>query len=156
VITRKRVARVGGALVVVGALAVTATAQGPGNTMPTRTPSDARGADMVVNQTTVPKNRVEAARASSYTIGRNGPRVLVGRTTTRQFTGFQTFTVVPPSGRDVYQGFATISGGNAGVFGIRSTRVLNNGRYQVQVSFPGEQGTPGRLVIRVQTFPKDG
>jgi hypothetical protein len=155
-ITRTRVGRLAGALVVVGALAVTATAQGPSNTMPARTPSDARAADMIVNQTTVPGNRVAASRASSYTIGRNGPRVLVGRTTTRQFTGFQTFTVVPRRGRDVYQGFATISGGNAGVFGILSTRVLNNGRYEVKVSFPGEQGTPGRLAIRVQTLPEDG
>jgi len=142
------------ALVAVGALAASASSQSGSNTLPARTPTDARAANLLVHTTTVPVRRVEANRASSYRIGRNGPTVRVGPTRTRQFTGFQQFTVTPPSGRDIFQGFATVSGGNSGVFQIRQTRVVN-GRYIVNVAFPGEQGTNGRLTIRVQSLPDD-
>lgn len=143
------------ALIAVGALAVTATSSSHSASMPAATPTDAASAGLRVHTTNVPRNRLQARRASTYRIGRNGPRVLVGASRTRGFTDFQTFTVRPPAGREIFQGFATISGGNSGVFGIRSTRTVN-GRYVVNVSYPGDQGTPGRLILRVQSLPERG
>ena len=144
------------ALIAVGALAVTVTSASNSASMPAATPGDAAAANLVVNTTTVPRNRQQARRASSYRIGsQNGPRVLVGATRTRGFTDFQTFTVAPPAGRQVFQGFATTSRGNAGVFGILRTQVVG-GRYVVNVSYPGDQGAPGRLILRVQTLPTGG
>lgn len=153
--TRTRMSYGAAALIAAGALAVTATSASNSATMPAATPRDAGSADLAVYTTAVPRNRLQLRRATSYRIGRNGPRVLVGASRTRGFTDYQTFTVVPPSGQTVYQGFATISGGNSGVFGIRKTQVLR-GRYVVNVSYPGDQGTPGRLTLRVQTLPTDG
>lgn len=154
-ITRARITYGAAALIAAGALATTATSSSHSASMPAATPSDARSADLQVHTTTVPRNRLQARRASSYRIGRNGPRVQVGASRTRQFTDFQTFTVTPPTGRRVFQGFATISGGNAGVFRVLKTQVVR-GRYVVNVSYPGDQGTPGRLVLRVQSFPNEG
>ena len=153
--TRARIKYGAAALVATRALAASATSASKSASMRAATPVDARSADLQVATTTVPRSRIQARRASTYRIGRTGPVVRVGASRTRQFTDFQTFTVVPPSGRQVFQGFATISGGNAGVARILSTQVVR-GRYVVRVSYPGDQGTPGRLVLRVQSFPNEG
>ena len=154
-ITRARISYGAATLIAVGALAVTATSASNSASMPAATPSDAAAAKLVVHTTTVPRNRLQARRASSYRIGRNGPRVQVGASRTRGFTDFQTFAVLPPAGRQIFQGFATISGGNSGFFGILKTQMVR-GRYVVNVSYPGDQGTPGRLILRVQSFPTNG
>ena len=154
-ITRAHISYGAATLIAVGALAVTATSASNSASMPAATPSDAASSNLVVHTTTVPRNRLQARRVSSYQIGRNGPRVQVGASRTRRFTDFQAFTVFPPAGRQIFQGFATISGGGSGIFGILKTQMVN-GRYVVNVSYPGDQGTPGRLILRVQSFPTNG
>jgi hypothetical protein len=102
-----------------------------GGSMPAANPTDARDAAMkVITRTIAPKP-----------------------TTTRGFTGFQTVTIRPPSQYVVLQGFATISGGSTESVIITSTSATP-ARYQVKLRFPGEQGTPGRLHVKVQLMPK--
>ena len=102
-----------------------------GGSMPAANPTDARDAAMkVITRTITPKP-----------------------TTTRGFTGFQTVTIRPPSQYVVLQGFATISGGDTESVIITSTSATP-ARYQVKLRFPGEQGTPGKLHVKVQLMPK--
>jgi hypothetical protein len=74
-------------------------------------------------------------------------------TSNKGFNGFQTVIVRPPSGRQVLQGFAALSGGQTGSVLIRSTRTFAN-RFVVNLIFPGEQGTPATLHVLVQTVPR--
>lgn len=154
-ITRARLGSAAIGLIAIGALAATASSASNSASLPARAPTDARAADLNINTTAVPRDLLQTRTVRDYRIGSDGPRVRAGRSRTRGFTDFQTFVVFPPDGRDIYQGFATISGGNSGVFGILQTRIIR-GRYVVNVSYPGDQGTPGRLTIRVQTLPEDG
>ena len=102
-----------------------------GGSMPAANPTDAGEAAMkVITRTINPKP-----------------------TTTRGFTGFQTVTIRPPSQYVVLQGFATISGGNTKSVIITSTSA-KPARYQVKLRFPGEQGTPGKLHVKVQLMSK--
>jgi len=102
-----------------------------GGSMPAAKPTDAREAAMrVITRAITPKP-----------------------TTTRGFTGFQTVTIRPPSQYVVLQGFATISGGSTESVIITSTSATP-ARYQVKLRFPGEQGTPGKLHVKVQLMPK--
>ena len=129
---RGRAALVGlaAALATGGATAFVATGAS-GGSMPAANPIDAKAAAMkVITRTITP-----------------------APTTTRGFTGFQTVTVKPPSQYIVLQGFATLSGGNTQSVIITSTSATP-ARYQVKLRFPGEQGTPGKLHIKVQLMPK--
>jgi hypothetical protein len=102
-----------------------------GGSLPAANPTDAREAAMkVITRTITPKP-----------------------TTTRGFTGFQTVTIRPPSQYVVLQGFATISGGNTQSVIITSTSATP-ARYQVKLRFPGEEGRPGKLHVKVQLMPK--
>jgi hypothetical protein len=95
-------------------------------------------------------NPIDAKAAAMKVITRT---ITPAPTSTRQFTGYQTVTVKPPSKYVVLQGFATISGGNTESAIITSTS-STPARYQVKLKFPGEQGKPGKLHIRVQLLPK--
>jgi hypothetical protein len=129
---RGRSALVGLAAALVAGAATAFVATGAsGGSMPAANPIDARQAALkVINRTITP-----------------------APTTTRGFTGFQTVTIRPPSQYVVLQGFATISGGNTESVIITSTSATP-ARYQVKLRFPGEQGKPGKLHVRVQLMPK--
>lgn len=117
--------------VAVAIVAAVGASGASGPSMPAATPTDASDAALlVVNRVVTPKP-----------------------TTTRGFTGYQTVTVRPPSNRVVLQGFATISGGNTSAVIITSTSATP-ARFQVKLRFPGEEGTPGKLHLRVQMMPK--
>jgi hypothetical protein len=119
---------VGAGLVTAGA---GAAATGAGSSLPTTRPKDAAAANLtVVQKTFTPK--------PTKTVGLNG---------------FETMTVRAPSGKRVLQGFATIAGGNTGSVLIRSTRASASA-FVVSLSFPGEQGTPGKLYVQVQLTPR--
>jgi hypothetical protein len=74
-------------------------------------------------------------------------------TSNKGFNGFQTVVVNAPTGRQIMQGFATLTGGNAASVVIRSTQSTASS-YVVRLVFPGEQGTPGKLHVLVQMLPK--
>lgn len=117
---------------VVGAATGALVAQGQSSsTMPAAPPTDARAASLTY------LNRTVTANPTRF----------------RGFDAFQTVTVNAPSGKVILQGFATISGGNTGSMIITSTRTTP-GKYTVELEFPGEQGTPGRLNVRVQLLPR--
>jgi hypothetical protein len=116
---------------VVGAAKGALVAQGQsGSTMPAAPPTDAKlGKVGFINKTVTPQP-----------------------TRTKGFDGFQTYVVKAPSGRNIVTGYATLSGGNVGSVIIKSTSVTPK-QYTVQLEFPGEQGTPGKLNVRVLTLP---
>jgi hypothetical protein len=118
---------------VVGAASGALVAQGQsGSTMPAAPPSDASAAGLTV------VNRTVAANPTRF----------------RGFNAFQTYTYKAPSGRAVLQGFATISGGNTGSVVITSTKATPR-QFTVELEFPGEQGTPGKINVRVQLVPRN-
>jgi hypothetical protein len=116
---------------VVGAATGALVAQGQsGSTMPAAPPTDAKLAKVTfINKTVTPNP-----------------------TTFKGFNAFQTYVVKAPSGRNIVTGYATLSGGNVGSVIIKSTSVTPK-QYTVQLEFPGEQGTPGKLNVRVLTLP---
>jgi hypothetical protein len=116
---------------VVGAATGALVAQGQGgSTMPAAPPTDAKLAKVsFINKTVTPN-----------------PTKFAG------FNGFQTYAVKAPSGRSIVTGYATLSGGNVGSVIIKSTNVTPK-QYTVQLEFPGEQGTPAKLNVRVLTLP---
>lgn len=117
---------------VVGAATGAMVAQGQsGGTMPAAPPSDASAANLTV------VNRTVAANPTRF----------------RNFDAFQTYTYRAPAGKAVLQGFATISGGNTGSVVITSTRATPRA-FTVELEYPGEQGTPGKINVRVQLVPR--
>jgi hypothetical protein len=118
--------------VVVGAASGALIANGASSTtMPAAPPSDASAAKLtVVNQTVAPKP-----------------------TRFKNFDAFQTYTYRAPKGKAVLQGFATVSGGNTGSVVITDTRATP-GQFTVNLEYPGEQGTPGKIHVRVQLVPR--
>jgi hypothetical protein len=117
--------------VVVGGATGALVAQGASNSLPANPPTDASLAKLtVINKTVSP-----------------------APTSNRGFDGFQTYTVKAPSGKTVLQGFATLSGGQTGSVVITSTQATAK-QFSVKLKFPGEQGTPGKLHVRVQLLPK--
>jgi hypothetical protein len=99
----------------------------------------------------LPSNPPTDARAAKLTVITR--TIKPAPTSNRGFNGFQTVIVRPPAGRNVLQGFATMTGGQTGSVLIRSTRTFAN-RFVVNLIFPGEQGTPGTLHVLVQTLPR--
>jgi len=93
----------------------------------------------------------DAAAAKMTVINRT---ISPAPTSSRGFNGYQTVTVNAPAGKTVLQGFATLTGGLTGSVVIRSTQTTA-ARYQVRLVFPGEQGVPGKLHVRVQLLPKE-
>jgi hypothetical protein len=123
--TRRLAAAAAGLAVLAGGAAVAAAA------LPTNPPFDAKAAKLTTISRTIKPEP----------------------TSSRGFNAFQTVTVRAPAGRQVIQGFATITGGNAASVLIRSTQTYPN-RFVVRLIFPGEQGTPGTLHVLVQTLPR--
>jgi hypothetical protein len=138
----------------VGLGAGAATAAAP-TTMPAAPPTDARAADLTAFAIPVAGSRIGGKAQSFRYGGADGGVARVGPFRTTRFTGRQTVVVHPPAGRQVLQGFATISGGQTGSMIIAQTRAAG-GAYVVWLQMPGEQGRPGRLTIQVQTVPKEG
>jgi hypothetical protein len=123
--TRRLAAAAAGLAVLAGGAAVAVA-------LPSNPPTDAKAAKMtVINRTIKPEP-----------------------TSSRGFNAFQTVIVAAPAGRQVLQGFATITGGQTGSVVIRSTQ-STAGRFVVRLVFPGEQGTPGTLHVLVQTLPRN-
>lgn len=118
------------AAVVVAATGALVAQGQSGSTMPAAPPTDAKAASLsFINRTVTPQP-----------------------TRTKGFDGFQTYTVKAPKGRNILTGYATLSGGNTGSVIIKSTSVTPK-QFTVQLEFPGEQGTPGKLNVRVLTLP---
>jgi hypothetical protein len=69
------------------------------------------------------------------------------------FTGYASYTFPAPKGRRIVSASARIVGGEAHALRIRSRAISQNRtRYTVSLVFPGEQGTPGKLVVRLGTI----
>jgi hypothetical protein len=68
------------------------------------------------------------------------------------FTGYATYTFSAPRGRRIVSASARISGAEAHAVAIRRRTISRNRtRYTVSLVFPGEQGDPGKLVVRLGT-----
>ena len=66
------------------------------------------------------------------------------------FNGYATYTFRPPKGRRIVSASARIAGAQAHAVVIQSRSISRNRtRYTVRLRFPGEQGNPGRLVVRL-------
>jgi hypothetical protein len=75
-------------------------------------------------------------------------------TSTHGFTGYQTIRVRAPDGGSVVGGSARLVGGDRGAVVIRQAYVNpEHTRFVVRLEFPGEQGSPGQLRVRVVTVP---
>ena len=71
---------------------------------------------------------------------------------TVHFNGYATYVFRPAKGRRIVGAAARIVGGTKNAVGIRSRRLSTTGlTYTVKLVFPGEQGTPGRLVVTLRT-----
>jgi hypothetical protein len=71
---------------------------------------------------------------------------------TVRFTGYATYTFSAPRGRRIVSASARIIGGEPHAVAIRHRTVSHNReRYTVSLIFPGEQGNPGKLLVRLGT-----
>lgn len=69
---------------------------------------------------------------------------------TAGFTGYATYTFAAPRGRRIVSASARITGATAHAVEIRGRAISHNRmRYTVRLVFPGEQGNPGKLVVRL-------
>jgi hypothetical protein len=71
---------------------------------------------------------------------------------TVRFTGYATYIFNAPKGRQIVSASARITGAEAHAVKVHS-RVISHDhtRYTVKLVFPGEQGDPGKLVVRLGT-----
>jgi hypothetical protein len=101
-----------------------------------------------------------ATDAASSTRGRgSAPAILI--TTYRltpkvqrtvRFTGYATYSFNTRPKRRIVSAIARIVGAQAHAVKISATSVSrNHKRFTVKLIFPGEQGTPGKLVVRLGT-----
>ena len=100
-------------------------------------------------QKAVPGKRLAGKASSYFYMSNGGGKVTITKMVTKGYTGSQTVTITPPSGSQIVQGFATISGGQLGAMVIRSTQSTAT-TYKINLAYPGEQGTPGQLTFRIQ------
>jgi hypothetical protein len=131
-----------GGLLVGGAFAGATTPQ----TMPAKDPT-------VMNQPAiqraVPMNRLGGNASSYFYLSNGGGKVTITKLVTKGFDGTQSVTITPPSGSQIIQGFATISGGDLGSMVIKSTQSTAKS-YKINLAYPGEQGRMGTLTFRLQ------
>jgi hypothetical protein len=67
-------------------------------------------------------------------------------------TGYATYTFAAPAGRRILTASARIVGAQRHAVAIRGRTVSSDlQHYTVSLVFPGEQGKPGRLVVRLVT-----
>jgi hypothetical protein len=67
------------------------------------------------------------------------------------FNGYATYAFHAPGGRRILSATARITGRSGAVRVRRTALSRNRTRFTVQLVFPGEQGTPGKLVVRLTT-----
>jgi hypothetical protein len=68
------------------------------------------------------------------------------------FNGFATYTFAAPRGRRIVSASARIVGAQTHAVTIRRRSVSrSHTRYTVSLEFPGEQGNPGKLTVRLGT-----
>jgi hypothetical protein len=104
-----------------------------------------------------PASALGATRASQPAQLESGPLILLTtyRVTpkikrTVHFTGYATYVFKAPKGRRIVNASARIVGAEAHAVAIRTRTVSHKGtRYTVSLIFPGEQGNPGKLVVRL-------
>ncbi len=71
---------------------------------------------------------------------------------TVRFKGYATYVFSAPRGRLIVSATARIAGAQAHAVAIRRRTISRNRtRYTVNLVFPGEQGSPGRLIVRLGT-----
>ncbi len=87
-----------------------------------------------------------AQAAPAYTTRTLTPKVQ----RTVGFNGYATYVFRAPAGRRVISASARIAGRSGAVRIARSSVSRDRKRYTVDLVFPGEQGRPGRLVIRLR------
>jgi hypothetical protein len=100
-----------------------------------------------------------ADAASSARRARSAPAILI--TTHRltpkvqrtvRFTGYATYRFNTPPKRRIASATARIVGAQAHAVKISATSISrNHKRFTVKLVFPGEQGNPGKLVVRLGT-----
>lgn len=72
---------------------------------------------------------------------------------TVRFNGYATYTFHAAGGRRIVNASARITGAEAHAVKIQRTTVSrNHTRYTVSLVFPGEQGNPGKLIVRLGTI----
>jgi hypothetical protein len=72
---------------------------------------------------------------------------------TVRFTGYATYTFNSPAGRKIVEASALIIGGQKHAVRIASRTIASNrASYTVKLVFPGEQGKPGKLLVRLLTI----
>jgi hypothetical protein len=72
---------------------------------------------------------------------------------TVRFNGYATYTFRAAEGRRIVSASARIAGAGAHAVKIqRRTVSRNRTRYTVNLVFPGEQGNPGKLIVRLGTI----
>jgi hypothetical protein len=68
------------------------------------------------------------------------------------FNGYATYTFSAPRGRRIVSASARIAGAQAHAVVIRRRTISHHRtRYIVSLVFPGEQGNPGKLIVRLAT-----
>ncbi len=71
---------------------------------------------------------------------------------TVRFNGYATYTFLAPRGRRIVSASARIVGAQPHSVAIRRRSITRKRtRYTVSLIFPGEQGNPGKLVVRLGT-----
>ncbi len=94
----------------------------------------------------------QAAAARTTTITKT-PKVQ----RTKGFNGYATYVFTAASGRRIVSASSRIVGGTARAVRISGHSLTRNAtRYTVNLVFPGEQGTPGRLVVTLRTVAAQG
>jgi hypothetical protein len=101
-----------------------------------------------------------SASASTSGNAKHGRSVLITTRTvipkvqrTVRFTGYATYTFAAPAGRRILAASARIVGAQRHAVTIHSRSVSSNlERYTVNLVFAGEQGNPGKLVVRLATI----
>lgn len=66
------------------------------------------------------------------------------------FNGYATYVFRAPKGRRILSASARISGKSRAAVVSHTSVSRNRARFTVQLTFPGEQGTPGKLVVRLR------
>jgi hypothetical protein len=67
------------------------------------------------------------------------------------FNGYATYVFLAPKGRHILSASAQVAGKSGAVVVQRGVVSRSQTRFTVSLVFPGEQGNPGRLVIRLRT-----
>lgn len=131
-----------------GLLAGASVAMAVPSTMPAAAPT-AAGIGNQIQQAVPAAKLLQKSALSYFYMSNGGGQVKISASTFKTYDTFQTVTITPPSGQQVIQGMATISGGDLGSMIILSTSSSAKA-YTIKLKYPGSQGTPGKLTWRLQ------